>query len=106
MTDATGSGLSEQLLDEPFRPLIVALAEVMVSRTSLGVDKKQSWPSLVPESAPNRKVVVDRDRIGQSHVLYGTAYVVDVPLEWELGCMHADHQQSLILVFLRPGTDI
>src|SRR5262249_16072076 len=78
----------------------------VMSQTPLRVDKIESWPILVLESAPNRKIVVDCDRILQSHVLRCTANVIDIPFEWKLGCVHPDHDQPEFLVLLRPGANI
>src|SRR5215813_5649577 len=106
LADAGGASLGEQSLNEPFRLVVVAFPEVVMSQTTLRVDKVESWPILVLECAPYRKIVVDRDRIRQSHALHGTANVIDVPFEWELRCVHADHDQSKIFVLFRPGANI
>src|SRR2546425_562664 len=57
-------------------------------------------------ATPYRIVVIQRDRIFNHHVLHGSADVVDVFLKSELRCVHADHDQSLILVFPGPGADV
>src|SRR5262249_29677844 len=41
-------------------------------------------------------------RIIDPHVLDGPADVVEVLLEFELGRVHADHDQSLVFIFLGP----
>ena len=51
-------------------------------------------------------VVVDRDRAIDPHLPHGPADVIDVSLERELGCVHADYHQSLAAVFPGPGADI
>src|SRR5215467_3684872 len=106
LADASGTAFDKQFLNEPFRLLVVALAEVVMAQSPLGVDKIESWPILVLECAPYREIIVDRDRIRQSHVLHGTANVIDIPLEWELGGVHPNHDQSEILVLLRPSANV
>ena len=61
---------------------------------------------MVRERVPNRVVVIDRDRIGHAHVLHRLLNVVDVVLEAELGGVHPDYDQTLILVCFRPRTNI
>src|SRR6516225_3478983 len=51
-------------------------------------------------------VAVDRDRIVDPHVFHGPANVVGVFFKFELGRMDADHDQSLISIFVLPGADI
>src|SRR5437660_12808500 len=102
MTAAAGSGLGEQLLNDPFRLFVFALAELMMANFPPRIDEIERRPIFVLESAPYRKVVVDRDRIIDPHVLGGSANVIDVFLECELRRMHANYHQSSILVFLVP----
>src|SRR5438309_5831659 len=106
MSDAADSGLSQQLLNNHFRLLVFALAELVMSNTPPRVDEIEGRPILVLESTPYRMVVIDRDRIIDPHVLRGSANVIDVFLEFELRRVHADHHQSLIPVFLGPRADI
>jgi hypothetical protein len=54
---------SEQPLDQALRFLIAALAEVLVSDSSVRVDEVQRRPVMIVESAPDRVSIVDRDRI-------------------------------------------
>ena len=89
-------GDAQQLLDDLFRPLVVALSESMVPDLPLGVDDVESRPVSVVEGLPDRVVVVDRDRIVDPHLLHGPADVVEVVLERELGRVHADHDQAVI----------
>src|SRR5437763_11598440 len=106
MTDATDSGLGQQLLNDHFRLFVFALAEMMMSNLSPRIDEIEGGPVLVLERTPYRMVAIDRDRIIDSHVLRGPANVLDVLLERELGRVHADHHESRILVFLGPRADI
>ena len=77
-----------------------------MSNTPLRIDEIEGRPVLVLERAPYRVVVVDRDRIIDPHGLRGSSNIIDVSLECELRRVHADHHQSLILVFLGPRADI
>ena len=70
------------------------------------IDEIEGRPILVVEGPPYRIVVIDRDRIIDSHLLRGSAHVLDVFLKCELRRVHADHDESLILVFLGPGADV
>jgi hypothetical protein len=51
-------------------------------------------------------VAVDGDRVTDLHGGRGLANVIEVFLEFELRCVHADHHQSLILVFPGPRADV
>src|SRR5829696_507016 len=106
MAHAAVSGLFEQLLNNHLRLFVCALAELMMSNMPLCIDEIEGRPITVVESTPYRIVVIDRDRIINPHVLRGSANVIDVFLKCELRRMHADHNQSLILVFLGPRADI
>ena len=57
------AGFGEQLLDHALGLVVGAFAEVMVADAALGVDEVVRRPVLVVERAPDRVVVVDRDRI-------------------------------------------
>src|SRR5262249_39177275 len=50
-------GLSQQLLDDHFRLLVLAFAEVMMPDTALSVSEVQGWPVVIPERAPDGVVV-------------------------------------------------
>ena len=106
MINAADPGLRQQLLNNRFRLIVFALAEVMMSNMPLGIDEIEGRPKVVLERTPYRMVVIDRDRIIDPHVFRGSANVIDVFLKGELRRVHADHHQSLILVFLGPRADI
>ncbi len=106
ITDAADSRLGQQLLNNHFRLFVFALAEVMMSNTPLRIDEIEGRPIVVRESPPDRIVVIDRDRILDPHVLRGPANVLDVVLKCELRRVHADHDQSVIPVFLGPRAHI
>src|SRR5271169_2984314 len=72
----------------------------------LSIDEIEGWPVFVLEGAPYGIVRVDCDRIVNSHVFDSPADVVDVSFECELRCVDTNHDQSLTLVFLSPGTDV
>src|SRR4051812_26578293 len=106
MTDALVPSLGQQLLNNPFRAFVFALAELVMSNMSLWIDEIQGRPIFVVEGAPYRMVAIDRDRISHSHVLHRPADMVNVFLESKLGRVHANHHQSLILVLLSPCAHI
>src|SRR2546421_4397406 len=106
VTDATDSGLGQQLLNHPLRLFVFSLAEGMMSNVPLPIDEIEGRPILVVETPPYRIVVIDRDRIIHPHVLHGSGNVPDVLLKCELRRVHADRDQSLIPVFRRPRADI
>jgi hypothetical protein len=106
LVDALGAGVGEQSLHDHLGLFVVALAEAVVADLALGVDEVQGRPVMVVEGAPDGVVVVDRDRVGDPQVLDLLADVVEVVLEVELGRVHADDHQSVLLVPLGPGADI
>ena len=77
----------------------------MLANLPARIDEVKGRPILIPECPPDRIIVVDRDRVVDLHLLQGASHVVDVAFKCELGCVHADHDESLP-VLLRPGTDI
>src|SRR6266566_352738 len=85
MTCAGGSGLGQQLLDDHFRLLVSAFAEVMMPDQPSGVREIDGRPVMIVESTPDRIVAVDRDRVIDPHLPHGPADVIDVSLERELG---------------------
>src|SRR6266508_2963017 len=102
MTCAGGSGLGQQLLDNRLRLLVFAFAEVVMPDQPAGVGEVDGRPVVIVESTPYRIVIVDRDRVTDPHLPHGPADVLDVSLERELGCVHADDHQSLAGVFPGP----
>jgi hypothetical protein len=73
----------DQLLDHLLRPRIIALAEMVVADTPLGINEILGGPVLVVEGTPDRVVAVDRDRIGDLQILYRLADIAHVLLESE-----------------------
>src|SRR2546425_3999939 len=67
--DAGDPGFAEQLLDDPLRLVVSALAESMMSYPSLGIDDVERRPVVVLEGTPDLMVAVDRDRIVDPHGL-------------------------------------
>jgi hypothetical protein len=102
LRDPVVSRLGQQLLDDSFRLVVVALAELVVADAPLRVCEIERWPVMVVERAPDRILIVDRDRIRDPHLLYRAADVLEVMLEGELWGVHTDHDQTRILVFLGP----
>ena len=78
----------------------------MVADTPLRVDKIDRRPVPVVERPPDGVLAVDRHRVVDAQVLDRVANVVDVLLEFELGRVHADHDEALALVFLGPGAHV
>src|SRR6266496_1395330 len=85
VTDAAVSGLGQQLLNDSFRLFVIALAKLMMANAPLRIDDIEVRPIFILESTPYCMVAIDRDRIVDSHVLRGSANVIDVLLERELG---------------------
>jgi hypothetical protein len=106
LVDALGAGVGKQSLHDHFGLFVVAFTEAVVADLSLGVDEVQGWPVVVGEGTPDRIVVVDHDRVVDPQVPDGSADVVQVVLEVELGRVHANDHESVLLVPLGPGADI
>src|SRR5262245_2590802 len=79
---------------------------MLMTNTALGIDEIVRRPVLVAESAPDRIVVVDRHRIGDFEIRDGTPDISANLFECEFRRVHADYDQTLILVFLPPGTNV
>ena len=61
---------------------------------------------MVVEGAPDRVVVVDRDRVVDPSVLRRQPDAVDPVLERELRRVDSDHDQPVVSVGPRPGADV
>jgi hypothetical protein len=94
------------LLHDALALLVAALAEVVMADPPLRVGDVHGGPVMVRERLPDAVPAVDRDGIRDAVLLDRPADVVDVPLEGELGRVHADDDQSLFLVLVGPGTDV
>ena len=101
-----GSRLGQQLLDDHFRLLVLAFAEVVVAQAPLGVGEVQGGPVVVGEGTPYRVVVVGRDRVVDPQVAHGAAHVGEVVLEAELGGVHPDHDEPVTGVLPGPGAQV
>jgi hypothetical protein len=106
LVDAAGAGLGQQLPKDHLGLLVAALAEAVVPNLSLCVDDVQGWPVVVVEGGPDGVVVVDHHRVVDPQLLDGAADVVEVVLEVELGGVHADDHQAVVLVGLGPGAEV
>jgi hypothetical protein len=104
--DIGSPGLPQQLLDDRFRALVLAFAEMVVTDAALRIDEIQRRPIAIVERAPHTEVTVDRYRVGHAKHLHAGANVVEVALELELRRMHADDDQSLVLVLVGPGANV
>jgi hypothetical protein len=58
--------LGQQLPDDLFRFLIIAFAEVVAANLSRRIDEIMGGPILIVEALPDRIVVIQRHRIGDS----------------------------------------
>jgi hypothetical protein len=59
---------------------------------------------MVVEGAPDLVVVVDRHRVVDRSLSRRLPHAVELVLERELRCVHADHSQPVVPVRLRPAT--
>ena len=97
---------AEQSLEDALRLLVAAFAEVLVADHAVRVDEVERRPVVVVEGAPDRIVVVDRDRVVDLSLLRRLLHAVDLLLEGELRRVDADHDQPVVPVGLRPRTDV
>ena len=73
---------------------------------SFGIDEVERGPIVVRERLPDGVIVVDRDRILDARLAKRPADVLRVVLERELGRVHADRDEPVIAIGLRPGADV
>ena len=106
IADAAGSRLGQQALNDHFRLLVGALAEMVVPHASLRVDEIKRRPIIVVEGPPNRILAVDRDGIVDPQRFDLPPHVVDVLFKLEFRRVDADDDQSLVLVLLRPSAKV
>src|SRR5204863_9570161 len=100
------SGLRNQLLNRQLGVLVATLSEMVVADGSFRVHEVEGRPVVVVEGAPDRVVVVDRDRGVDAPSLERAANVGEVVLEAELRRVNADDNQPLLFVLLRPRADV
>ena len=81
------------------------LAEVDVAHAPPRVDQVLRGPVLVAVRAPVGEVVVLRDRVAQPVALDRLPHVPRVPLERELGRVHADDGETVAAVAGVPGAE-
>jgi hypothetical protein len=79
---------------------------MVVADDAVGVDEVERRPVVVVEGAPDRVVVVGGDRVVDRHVLRRLPDAVELVLERELGGMHADNDEPVISVALRPRANV
>jgi hypothetical protein len=79
---------------------------MVVANCPLCVDEVVARPILVVKGFPDRVVAVDRYRVCDFQVLNGLRHVRLIFFKGELGCVHANYNQAVILVFLRPRLHI
>ena len=66
---------------------------MMVSNAPARVNEVLRGPVAIVERTPDRVIVVDHDRVRDLQTLQGSTDIVDVVLECELGCVHAEHDE-------------
>jgi hypothetical protein len=106
LTGEIGAVLRQQPPEHQLRLHEVALAEPVVADPPGGIHEVQRRPEVVGERLPDGVVAVERDGIGDPHALHRPADVVDVTLEGELRRMHAEDDQPLVPVLLRPRPNV
>src|SRR5687768_7459188 len=67
-TNVATSRVGEQLLNPPFRLLVLPFPEMMISNATLCIHEIESRPVFVPERAPYRMLVIHRDRVDRKSV--------------------------------------
>ena len=100
------AGLPQEHLENHLGSLVLTFAEVVVADPALGIDEVERRPVVVVEGLPHGVVVVDGDRVPDIELLDAATDVVEIPLELELGSLHADDGQSVTGVLLRPGPHV
>ena len=78
----------------------------MGADAALRVHEIMRRPIFIVEGLPDGEIGIDRHRIGDAQSRHGVLHIGDVFLKGEFGRMHAQHHQTMILVFLRPGFDV
>ncbi len=96
------SGIVEEMSNDSLGAFVSTFTELMVPNAPLGVRDVERGPVLVPERVPNGVVVVDRDRVLDAHLPRGSTHALDVVLDVELRSVHADHDEAVRAVRLRP----
>lgn len=79
---------------------------MMISDASPRIDEVVGWPIAIVEAAPDRMIVIERDRIGDAKITHGLRDVFGIPFEGELGRVNADHDKAGRPVLRFPGSDI
>jgi len=97
------AGLGEELADDALGTVVPALAEMVVAHAPPGVDEIVGGLIVIVEGAPERIVVVERDRIGNAELPDRPAYIFGIALEREFGRMDADDDEPVWPVALGPG---
>src|SRR6476659_9899549 len=79
---------------------------MVMSNVPIYVYKIEGGPISVGKRIPYRVTAVESDRIIDLETLSGMANVVDVSLKIKLRGVHAYYDQTFVLIFVCPGTDI
>ena len=98
--------LAEQSADPRLGRVVLALAEVDVAQVAAPVDQVLRRPVLVLERVPGLVVVVERDRVRDPQSAHGSADVGRHVLERELGRVHAEDDEPVLVVRPVPGLHV
>jgi hypothetical protein len=82
---------AEESLGGPLGLLIATLPEMAVADDAFRADEVQRRPVVVFKGAPNRVVVVERNRVVDRALTDRFAHTVGSVLKAELGCVDPDH---------------
>ena len=97
-----GPILLQEFLNYTLRVAVSALSEMLVADLPFCVEDVERWPVLIVKVLPYPVIAVHYDWIGNAQVFQGCIYIRLLLLEGELGGVHADHDQSRLLIFRRP----
>ncbi len=100
------AGFGQQLADHVLALAVLAFAEMVVADLALRIDEVMRRPVLVVEAAPDRIVVVQRDRVVDAQILHRLGHVGRILLEREFRRVHADHHQAVVLVLVGPAAHV
>src|SRR5690606_19504062 len=100
------ASFAQQLLNRLLGSAIIAFSEMMMANLAFGINQIVSGPIAVFEGTPDPVIVVDCNRIADLEVNDSLSDIVDLLFERKFRGVHTDYDQSLILVFLRPGANV
>jgi hypothetical protein len=87
---------SQQPLDDAFALLVASFAEVVVADDPFRVGDVKRGPVVVVEGAPDRVVVIERDRVVDRRLRRCPLDAFEIVLERELRRVHPDYDQPVV----------